>query len=68
MRGKTTPPLHILRPEPVFFLTLVVVAACWLDVYNDVVHVGNLAAHGIFHLFCLAGTVLQFLGICGYVL
>ena len=24
--------------------------------------------HGIFHLFCLAGTVLQFLGICGYVL
>ena len=24
--------------------------------------------HGVFHLFCLAGTVLQFLGICGYVL
>ena len=24
--------------------------------------------HFIFHLFCLAGTVLQFLGICGYVL
>lgn len=24
--------------------------------------------HGVFHLFCLAGTVLQFVGICFYVL